>query len=344
MKGCKVCGMPHSSAAHQKAIRSVGGYVGGVAGSTRGRGLPPDREEEIQGRNQTQLIKHWNRDDKFPIYPEPQSIRDMPAQIAGYHDDYNVQGQVASTENMRWYETDFTDKFLNKTKTVYVNPRYKEEYDNVGNDPDSAEYVSNYRGPMPIHRMEKLAHLGRGIKEFSSAIGKYFDKNVVLLPHPNAFPKSVDPLNSTIVDVAGYSDEPPTENARTAGYVDMWGGYFKPEVKKTGKETYKIVGPQRGVFNMNTNLPDYVYRHYLDQGGTTALHEFGHVLSMGHPRGYQNQGARNSIMSYADTSRSHGVKYHPADINAFKEMYKWYDVKRRAEENKKTRGPKVKKK
>lgn len=332
MKGCKICGMPHSSAAHQRAIRSVGGYVGGVAGSSSSR--------RVNASDQTQFDSSGN-----PTYPQPQSVRNMPAQLAGYDDDYNVRGQVASTENMYWWEKDFTDKFLNKTKTVYVNPRYKEEYDNVGNDPDSAEYVSNYKGPMPIHRMRQLAHLGKGIKEFSSAIGKYFDKDVVLLPHPNAFPKDVDPLNSTIIDVRGYSYEPPVQGlARTAGYVSLFGGDFGRKVKKTGKETYKIVGPQRGVFNMNTNLPPHVYEYYPDQAGTTAMHEFGHVLGMQHPEGYKSGGAQNSIMSYAQTSRDHGVKFQPADINTLKEMYKWYDVKRRAEENKKTRGPKVKKK
>lgn len=323
--GCAVCGMPHRTNAHLKVVNSVGGYVGGTR-ATRSNRVPPDREEQIQARNQTSF-SDWG-----PVYPNPQSIKDMPYQVAGYDDDYSKRGQIASTEGQRYWLNDWTDDFLNKVTKVYINPAYKKDYNNVGNDPDSAEYVSNYKGPMPIHRMEKLQNLAQGINAFASATSKYFNKDVEVLPYPDMYPKNAGNHQTTArIDVAGFEEFATDDSLRNirAGYVSGLWPTFGPKVKKTGKETYRVVGPQSTQINMNTNMPDRVYKVYPDSSGKTMLHEFGHSLGINHPKGYDDGGAQNSIMSYSSTSWSHGTRLQPADVNLYKDLYKEYDVRRR---------------
>lgn len=307
--------MPHSTGAHQKMLRNAG--------------IAPNRAGPDPWKNTSSQTKYdyWGN----PVYPEPQSIRGLPPQLAGYTDDFNVAGKVAGTEAQNFRATEALYDFLNKVDTIVIDPQYKTKYDNVGNDPDSAEHVSNYRGSVPIYRMQKLQGLAKGLEDFAGAASKYWDKKVEILRHPGAKSNRVTTYrnkeNSLKLRVEGFEDVG-VGPGTWAGYVTPGGRLSKPAADKTGKKNQNTTDSYGGVININTNL-NTAYSSSKESYAGHFQHEFGHVLGVGHPEGYATGGEKNSVMSYARES-SQGHKLGPADINLYRDLYKKADVQRRA--------------
>lgn len=302
----------------------VGGYFGGTRGVVPSKGgLDPYRDNTS---SQTKF-DYWGQ----PIYPEPRPIRSLPPQLAGYTDDYSKAGQVASIEGQYNPQSQALYDFLNgDIDTILIDPAYKTAYNNVGNDPDSAEYVSNYRGGMPIHRMNKLQDLAKGLNRFADAASKYFDKKVEILPQPGFRNPRHHSRKNLRLTVQGYEDW----NAEAAGFVYRDEKIAEPRQGRvktgTGKAAYVPGrGPYTGTIHINTNMSD-AYRTDPEAVAYTFQHEFGHVLGTGHPEGYKKGGAKNSIMAYGPESYVQGEVLKPADINLFKDLYKQADVNRRA--------------
>lgn len=298
---------------------AVGGFFGGNRGSSnQGKkrpsyGVPPDTQNEINAQTQTTFYGRG-----YAYYPSPQSIREMPPQLAGYDDDYNKKGQIASTANM--YDVGYLgNKFLSDIQKVYINPAFAEPASRIGNDPDSKKRRTNFK-PLPAYRVKGLQEVGKSMRRFADATAKYFDKDVEILQVPNQYPADAGNYLTTLqLNIHGYEQG---RYPRSAGYVSMWDSWFPPSTKKTGPETRKLVGPYTANMNINTNIPKDRYPTYdVKQRAGTMTHEFMHNLGMGHPKGYDDGGAQNSKLSYDSTAYMHGEKLHPADINTFKEAY-----------------------
>lgn len=272
--------------------------------------------------NQTRFDLYGN-----PIYPEPRSIRSLPPQIAGYTDDFSTRGEIASTKDQKIspYSYPISD-FLYEVDTVQINPAYKTAFNNVGNDPDSAEYVSNYKGAVPVYRMQKLQNIAQGLKQFAQASSTYFDKKFEILPHPNMQPTTITPDSRTLqLNVGGFED-PRSHRYVAAGHANIG---LKRGQKRSSKGTWEPSGPYIGNMGMNTNLNDR-FTNTPKSNAATIQHEFGHVLGILHPKGYDTGGSKNSRMSYAAESYGHGPKLLPSDINMYQEIYKREDIKRKA--------------
>lgn len=318
--------MPRKSSKNprQDMRAAVGGYFGGTRGVVPSKGgLDPYRDNTS---SQTKF-DYWGQ----PIYPEPRSIRSLPPQLAGWTDDYSKAGQVASIEGQYNSQSQALYDFLNgDIDTIIIDPQYKTAYNNVGNDPDSAEYVSNYRGGMPVHRMNKLQDLAKGLNRFANAASKYFDKKVEILPHPGSSNPRHNSRKNLKLTVEGFEEW----DAKAAGLVYKNQRIAGPKQSKVTKGTrtssyMPSQGPYTGTMHINTNMSD-VYRTDPEAMAHTFQHEFGHVLGTEHPEGYRTGGAKNSTMSYNIKSSAQGEILKPSDINLFKELYKQADVNRRA--------------
>jgi len=352
MKGCKVCGMPHSSAAHQKVIRSVGGYVGGqrdydagVGGSKADRINEPTNQTIFLGRGA--LDNEKNRDaegyyhaGRYPVYPEPQSIRSLPPQLAGYTDEYNLRGQVAALTNVS-EDGGFTDnleKFLSDVNTVYINPLYKTDL---------------YQSRLPADRLERKAEnlrsLDEGIEKFAAANSKYFDKQFVVLPKPkseqsNVFNDQVaNPMKTLQLDIQGFYD--PKRRALASvnmkGMVNARKGDTRYDVARRGFSNYynqkvmrnrgvdadQPVAPYTQQINMNFGNK-YTQYQTADDHAFVLQHEFGHNLGREHSTGYRYDDA-NTVMSYDSNARYYGAKLLPSDINLYRAAYKAIENKRK---------------
>lgn len=310
-------------------VNRVGGWMGGTRANTSGSntrsyGMPPDTRERIQAINQTTFgYSPWYY-EKFPKYPSPQSIRSMPKQLAGYDDDYNVQGQIASTANMGGLSSG-GQTFLDKINKVYINPAFAEPLMASPNDPDSPKYKSNYK-PIGRYQREKLAKISQGVSQFANATSKYFNKDVEII-RPNQYPPNAGNYQNTAkINIEGYRED--TMNPRSAGFVGLWDSYHRPRTEKTGKETRKVTGPH--VFNqyINTSIDERRYNQGPSEYGGTMLHEFGHNLGVMHPKGHKSGGAKNSKMSYDNTAYDLGPTLGPADINMYKEAYAIIDAEK----------------
>lgn len=300
---------------------AVGAFFGGNGGSG-GRdvnaprtGSPADRLD-TPPPNQT----YWDSGG-YPVYPTPQSIRSMPRQLAGRSDDYNTVGRYASTANMSGVSQWFGSPVLSDVKKVYINQQFAEPASRIGNDPDSVKRRTNFK-PLPAYRVKELQDVGRGTAIFSKAVSKYFDKDVEILQVPNQdMSNAGNPLTTLQLNIRGYEEG---KTARSLGSVSIF-GMSRPSGKKTGPETYKMTKPYRGTIGINTNVNPQQYDNDPKKYAGTLMHEFGHVLGVGHPAGYDNQGSKNSRMSYDYTAYQYGVLLHPADINMFQDEYKKID-------------------
>lgn len=304
----------------------VGGYFGGTRGVVPSKGgLDPYRDNTS---SQTKF-DYWGQ----PIYPEPRSIRSLPPQLAGYTDDYSKAGQVASTEGQWNRQSQSLYDFLNgDIDTILIDPAYKTAYNNIGNDPDSAEYVSNYRGGMPIHRMNKLQNLAKGLNQFADAASKYFDKKVEILPQPGFRNPRHHSRKNLRLTVKGFANDYDSDSS--AGYVYLNQQIAEPKQGKVKTGTGKVAyvpgrGPYTGTININTDIPAQ-FRSDPEAYAHTFQHEFGHVLGTGHPEGHTTGGAKNSTMSYSGKSHQQGAVLKPSDINFLKDLYKQAEVNRRA--------------
>jgi hypothetical protein len=337
--------MPHPTAAHKKILVTGGGYTGGVRPSTVS---PPPDGSRIPDRidppkNQTTFAP-WGE----PIYPEPQSIVSMPYQNAGYSDDFNTRAQRANLEGVNIYDTKKVEDLIFNKDQIYVVPSYMKDFDDVGNDPDSEEYVSNYRGPKSLRQMENVRFVARGVRDFADSLGKYFDKEVIVMNNPYDYKKVPASTRAQIVFVGGstyYSGENPPF---TGSYSPIWGGrptQFErvARFKEDRSEVQKVTQASSEEFTLNTNLNpkfDYLRWNYPRYWGNVALHEYGHALNFDHPTGYRNRGQQNSIMSYSRTRDQ--ARFEPVDINAIKSIYEQAlrerDAAKRASQNRLTKG------
>lgn len=304
----------------------VGGYFGGTRGV-----VPRNTGPQPFGDNVGNQTEFGPGGEVY--YPQPRSIRSLPPQLAGYTDDYSKAGQVASIEGQYNSQSQALYDFLNgDIDTILIDPAYKTAYNNVGNDPDSAEYVSNYRGGMPIHRMNKLQDLAKGLNQFADAASKYFDKKVEILPQPGFRNPRHHSRKNLRLTVQGYEDW----DAEAAGFVYKDERIAEPKqgrvrTSNPNKTAYVPgLGPYTGTIYINTNMSDQQYRTDPEAVAHTFQHEFGHVLGTAHPEGHKTGGAKNSTMSYSMESHQQGAVLKPSDINFLKDLYKQADVNRRA--------------
>jgi hypothetical protein len=195
--------------------------------------------------------------------------------------------------------------------------------------------------------MENVRFVARGVRDFADSLGKYFDKEVIVMNNPYDYKKVPASTRAQIVFVGG-STYHSGENPPWAGiYSRIWGStptQFKrvARFKEDRSEVQKVTQASSEEFTLNTNLnPKFDYlRIYPRYWGNVALHEYGHALSFGHPTGYQDGGQRNSVMSYSRTRDR--AQFEPVDINAIKAIYEQAlrerDVAKRAAQNRLTKG------
>ena len=269
-----------------------------------------------------------------PIFPEPQSIKNMPVQLAGYTDyarkDENLSSKSQMSQNYEGRRINVqgkpavgvqisnpsaTQDFLN-TRSVFVNPEYKDPYDKIGNDPDSKD---RSRSPLIVSktRQDTLRAMGLGVNEWAEATSKYFDKPFVVGKSPNY--SQGTPL-TTIVNISGAE-----AGERYAGRVDF-GGSQTPGLKKA-KNVLKAPGGENRITKakahqkdmaLNTDLDPYNYGYASRQWAQVVQHEFGHTMGIGHPHSDPKGTTLNSEMSY--DAPGNGATILPATINAYKKQ------------------------
>jgi hypothetical protein len=270
-----------------------------------------------------------------PVFPQPQSIQRMPVQLAGYTDyarkdeelykmypkEQNVGGRRVNTAGnpavgLRIDDIESAQDFYN-TKSVFVNPLFKDPYDKIGNDPDSSD---RSRGPQIVDewKLATLRAMSKGTTEWAKANSKYFDKPFVVGKSPVASGTKDAPL-TTRVNIYGESG-----GYDFAGYV-QGGGSWTPGIKKDRK-VLKAPGGEnrvtpakalRKVMTLNTDLdPSTTYDSRKWAG--VIQHEFGHTMGMGHPHNRKDGTTLNSELSY-DAERL-GPTILPATINAYKKV------------------------
>ncbi len=264
--------------------------------------------------------------------PEPRSIKNMPFQNAGYtdypvnlkndgfwDDDYekfdntqpkiNTAGKPAS--GMIPGDIGSVQDFLN-TKSVFVNPLYKDPYDKIGNDPDSKD---RSRGPslgIPDQLRTNLQKIGEGARIWAEATSKYFNKPVVVGKSP-VFDQGA-PLTTRVNIQGEYSKR------MAAGWVYMNIGSRTPRPRKVlkapgGENRVTKAGALQKTMTLNTNLGWF---HDPIQSASTIQHEFGHTMGLDHPHEYPRGTTKNSELSYYD--RSDGAKMGPSTINHYKNI------------------------
>jgi hypothetical protein len=286
------------------------------AGGTRGR--VPDR----QIVNQTTFEKDQWGGRRHPVFPEPQSIQNMPPQIAAWNDASNKRGKIASTQNMSmlWHGDDNADKFLHDIDTVYINPLYKLSYMKSAETADRKEY-----------RAETLSNLDAGLQKFANYNSKYFDKKFKVLPYPktetsNKFNGQYsNPLKTLQLDIQG-------SYANHTAIASVVSQPFRRPTKKRGVDKDQSVGPyQHGMWintSYNSRTKNQKRTMYAPSTADVLQHEFGHNLGINHPDDLYEDA--NTVMSYKDFSYKAEGKLMPSDINMYQKLYKQRDVKKRA--------------
>lgn len=271
----------------------------------------------------------------LPVFPQPQPIQRMPVQLAGYTDyarkdedlyrrssmRQNVGGRRVNTAGnpavgVRVDDIRSAQDFYN-TKSVFVNPKFKDPYDKIGNDPDSKD---RSRGPLIVGetKLDTLRAMSRGVMKWADATSKYFDKPFVVGKSPVATGTKDAPL-TTRVNVYGESG-----GYNFAGYVDN-GGSWTPGIRGDRK-VLKAPGGEnrvtpakalRKVMTLNTDLdPSSGYDSY--KWANVTQHEFGHTMGIGHPHERKDGTTLNSEMSY--DAPDFDATILPATINAYKRV------------------------
>lgn len=303
----------------------VGGWLGGRRGSSPSTtGITADaRQREIDPRgNQTQLLRDPHDGEFYPRYPNPQPIRNMPFQNAGYDDAFNVQGKRASTENVtqrQWhgqqkaYIPESMEKFFNDVETVYINPTYMYNYI----DP-----------PGTADRKEKKAEDMRGLTNqlpgFAEANSKYFNKKFQVLKAPKRGSRGTEniyegkysnPTKTLQLDVASYNN--PMSRAIAVAPMSFRNSRTKP--RGVDKETPS--GPYSTNIHWNTAATDF--RYYNMDVQPIMQHEFGHTLGRDHSTNYDDWDApdKNTVLSYDGRAlEAYSSRLGPSDINYYKEV------------------------
>lgn len=265
-----------------------------------------------------------------PTFPQPQPIKNMPPQLAGFTDyaraendlrkperlpqnkggsQINVAGKIAKgIEPGNEY---MIQDFLN-TKSVFINPMYKDPYDKVGNDPDSSD--RSRFGPqlrIPESRREALMGISKGVNKFAEATSQYFDKPVVVGKSPR-YSRGAP----TTTDINIWGEEAGME---FAGYVGWSNASYTPAPRKVLKapggenRVTKAKALQKNM-TLNTDL-DYMTKN---QWASTTQHEFGHTMGFGHAHTNPKGTTLNSEMSY--DAPDHDATILPATINAYKKV------------------------
>ncbi len=258
--------------------------------------------------------------------PEPQFIKNLPFQKAGYTDypvnwdddgfkfdstkpKINKAGNISG--GMIPGSIGSVQDFLN-TKSVFVNPLYKDPYDKVGNDPDSKD---RSRGPslgISDQLRINLREIGEGTRIWAEATSKYFNKPIVVGKSP-VFNQG-SPL-TTRVNIEGEY----TKN-NAAGWVYMSTGSLTPRPKKVlkapgGENRVTKAGALQKTMTLNTNMG--MGYNQMDSA-STIQHEFGHTMGLNHPHEYPRGTTKNSELSYYD--RGDGAKLGPSTINYYKNI------------------------
>ena len=270
----------------------------------------------------------------LPVFPEPQSIKNMPTQFAGFTDyarkdedlhrvvlnlpqntsgrRINVKGKPAV--GVRIDHPGSLQDFLN-TKSVLVNPEYKDPYDKIGNDPDSKD---RSRSPLivPEERQETLRAMGLGISKWAEATSKYFNKPFVVSKSPVQSNQADAPL-TTRVQILGEE-----AGDDYAGGVFM-GGSYTPRTKKVlkapgGENRITPTKALRKEMYLNTDISVAKYGYTASDWAHTTQHEFGHTMGIGHPQEDPKGTTLNSELSY-DAPR-YEATILPATINAYKKV------------------------
>ena len=169
-------------------------YYGSLADYKESMTEPIDTDTTTNIPNNTTFVKekdyNWNNrrgGNRFlqnvPVFPQPQPIKDMPVQLAGYTDyarkeedrfkailnvAQNTQGLRINTAGKPAVGVTIDNiqnaqDFIN-TKSVFVNPKFKDPYDKIGNDPDSSD---RSRGPLivPRERLNTLRAMSAGVNQ-----------------------------------------------------------------------------------------------------------------------------------------------------------------------------------
>ena len=269
-----------------------------------------------------------------PIFPEPQSIKNMPVQLAGYTDyarkeedrfkpilniDQNTQGLRINTAGKPAVGVTIDNiqnaqDFIN-TKSVFVNPKFKDPYDKIGNDPDSSD---RSRGPLivPRKRLDTLRAMSLGVNQWAEATSKYFNKPVVVGKSPVNNYKSA-PLTSEVI-IGG------SEACQAyAGRVGMWDKPYTVRPKKVlkspgGENRVTRADQLRQAIDLNTDVSLWEYGYGPKQWAHTTQHEFGHTMGIDHPHTEEYGTTLNSEMSY--DAPKEGATILPATLNAYRKL------------------------
>jgi len=284
-----------------------------------------DRSGQPGGRRFVKIV---------PTFPKPQPIKNMPPQLAGYTDyarneesartggkvqqntsgrRINVQGKPAVGISIQDIKS--AQDFFN-TKSVYVNPLFKDKYDKIGNDPDSSD---RSRKPLivPRDRQATLRAISTGVNEWAQAASKYFDKPFVVGKSPNYSQGS--PLRTNVNIYGAEAGE------AYAGAVTL-GGSQTPGLKKA-KKVLKAPGGENKItrakalqknITLNTDLNPYDYGMTSGQWAATTTHEFGHTMGLGHSHNDPQGTTLNSEMSY--DAQDERATILPATLNAYRNV------------------------
>lgn len=305
-------------------IDTVGDWLGGDGGSQQRSLIRGDKKSQQRATPRTsadareRLPINQTRFDKdgYPIYPEPQLIRNMPLQKAGYDDAFNKRGQVASTQNLG-IASGAAEKFIGDIDTVYINPAYMREYID---QPGTAD------------RKETKALAKKGLTDnlpsFADANSKYFGKKFQVLKYPkrtnsNVFEgKYSNPMKTLQLDIF-TTNTPEYFSARAPK-----SHFASPRGKSRGVDREQAYGPHSKWIQFNEYYNDF--RRYGDNVRAVLQHEFGHVLGRPHSdRHYTNENPdKNTIMSYDSATRiPYSSQMLPSDINYWKGVQQ--DVERK---------------
>ena len=298
-------------------IDAAGAWLGGNRGTIQSTGAGTAQRPNTQAANQTTFGGLFGR---TPQYPQPQSIRKMPLQNAGYDDQFNKRGQVASTRNLPEYSEPGYEKtsevFIRDINTVYVNPAYMSQYIDPPATADRKEA-----------KAKKFENLTNQLPSFADANSKYFDKNFEVLPYPKKGNpkvyggKTVDPKTTMQVNIRTGKHPDPT--AWAWAWVDPLTKNVPGKSIKFQEETPRqkdIVFSQESDFQKHSKYVQSVLQH-----------EFQHVLGKEHSTRHDTKRKqdKNTVTSYAKETRlPNSSQLPPADINFWKQVQNTVDVKR----------------